>query len=79
MVNIKDYLNSFFASLLSDTIQLFLIKFDKIIKESYIIHPVDKLDNYMFQYMINKITSNNVERGELCSSSLKKVKRLLIC
>ena len=72
-ISVKDYLNSFFASLLSDTSQMFLIKYDKIIKESYIIHPVDMLDGYMFQYMINKVTSNNLEKGELCSPSLKKV------
>lgn len=71
-LNSKKYLNSLLLSILIDTNTEFLLKFDKIIKEKY--HVNFSLEEVVeFQFIANRITSNNQERGELCSTTLKKV------
>ena len=71
--NAKDYINSFLASILSETNSEFLIKFDKIIMEKYEVNF--NFEDDEFKFMVNRIANNNQERGELCSSTLKKVNK----
>jgi hypothetical protein len=70
--NIKEYLNSLLLWIVKLTNDEFLKRYHELINKKYLINFLT--ENLEFQFIVNRITNTNVERGELCSSTLKKVR-----
>jgi hypothetical protein len=70
--NIKEYLNTLLLSIVKPTNDEFLRRFEEVINKKYLVNFLT--ENLVFQIMVNRVTNTNVERGELCSSTLKKVR-----
>lgn len=73
--NIKEYLNSLLLSIVNSSNDEFLRRYEELINKKYLVNFIT--DNLVFQFIVNRITNTNVERGELCSSTLKKVSQNL--
>jgi hypothetical protein len=70
--NIKEYLNTLLLSIVMPTNDEFLRRFEELIHKKYLVNFLT--ENLVFQFIVNRVTNTNVERGELCSSTLKKVR-----